>query len=56
VNLNAKYVITGPGARANLGRNSFTGPGFGILNFSVGKKFHFSENKYLLAKATFSTF
>jgi len=51
VNLNSKYVITGPGARANLGRNSFTGPGFGILNFSVGKKFHFSENKYLLAKA-----
>jgi hypothetical protein len=48
---NAKYVITGPGARANLARNSFTGPGFGILNLSVGKKFHFSESKYLLAKA-----
>jgi Carboxypeptidase regulatory-like domain/TonB dependent receptor-like, beta-barrel len=47
----ARYVITGPGARANLGRNSFTGPGFGILNVSVGKKFHFSESKYLLAKA-----
>src|SRR5258708_7123603 len=27
------------------------GPGVGILNFSVGKKFHFSESKYLLAKA-----
>jgi outer membrane receptor protein involved in Fe transport len=47
----AKYIITGPGARANLGRNSFTSPGFGVLNLSVGKKFHFSESKYLLAKA-----
>jgi hypothetical protein len=51
VDASAKYVITGPGARATLGRNSFTGPGFGILNISVGKKFHFSENKYLQAKA-----
>ena len=51
VSYSAKYIITGPGVRANLGRNSFTGPGFGILNFSVGKKFHFSESKYLLAKA-----
>jgi len=51
VSSSAKYVITGPGARANLSRNSFTGPGFGILNLSVGKKFHFSESKYLLAKA-----
>ena len=51
VSASAKYVITGPGARSNLGRNSFTGPGFGILNVSVGKKFHFSESKYLLAKA-----
>jgi Carboxypeptidase regulatory-like domain len=50
VSSGAKYVITGPGARANLGRNSFTGPGFGILNMSVGKKFHFSESKYLQAK------
>ncbi len=36
VSSSAKYVITGPGARANLSRNSFTGPGFGILNLSVG--------------------
>ena len=47
----AKYIITGPGARANLGRNSFRSPGFDVLNLSVGKKFHFSESKYLLAKA-----
>ncbi len=49
-NYNAKYVITGPGARANLARNSFTSPGFGVLNLSVGKNFHFSEGKYLQAK------
>ena len=47
---NAKYVITGPGARANLARNSFAGPGFGILNLSVGKRFHLSESKYFQAK------
>ena len=46
----AKYLITGPGARANLGRNSFTSPGFGVLNLSVGKNFHFTEGKYLQAK------
>ena len=43
-------MITGPGARANLGRNSFTSPGFGVLNLSVGKNFHFTEGKYLQAK------
>ena len=51
VSYSAKYVVTGPGARANLGRNSFASPGFDVLNLSVGKKFHFSESKYLLAKA-----
>jgi hypothetical protein len=50
VSASAKYVITGPGARSNLGRNSFTGPGFGILNLAVGKDFHFTETKYLQAK------
>ena len=50
VNYNAKYIITGFGARSNLARNSFVGPGFGILNLSVGKKFHFTERAYLLAK------
>jgi Carboxypeptidase regulatory-like domain/TonB dependent receptor len=51
VSYGARYIITGPGARANLGRNSFASPGFDVLNLSVGKKFHFSESKYLLAKA-----
>ncbi len=47
----AKYIITGFGAKSNLGRNSFTSPGFSVLNLSVGKSFHFTEGKYLLAKA-----
>jgi hypothetical protein len=46
----AKYLITGPGARSNLGRNSFNSPGFGVLNMSVGKDFHITESKYLQAK------
>jgi len=50
VSASAKYLITGPGARSNLGRNSFTGPGFGVLNLAVGKDFHFTEGKYLQAK------
>lgn len=50
VDFSAKYMITGPGARANLGRNSFSGPGFGVWNLSLGKDFHFTEGKYLRAK------
>ena len=50
VNYSAKYIITGFGARSNLARNSFIGPGFGIFNLSAGKKFHFTEGTYLLAK------
>ena len=47
---NARYLITGPGARANLARNSFYTPGFGVWNLSLGKDFHFSESKFLRAK------
>src|SRR5437870_786491 len=43
----ARYLITGPGARTNLSRNSFASPGFGVWNLSLGKDFHFSEAKYL---------
>src|SRR5882672_9153829 len=50
VNTSARYLITGPGARSNLGRNNFTSPGFSVLNLSVGKDFHFTETKYLRAK------
>ena len=51
VNGNARYLVTGPGAKATVGRNSLTTPGFGVLNLSVGKKTFFGEGKYLLVKA-----
>ncbi len=51
VNSGAKYVIAGPGAKANIGRNSYLSPGFNVLNLSVGKKTFFGEGKYLLVKA-----
>jgi hypothetical protein len=51
VDTSAKYVITGPGARANLGRNSFASPGFGVLSLAVAKNFHFTESKSLQVKA-----
>ncbi len=51
VNANARYLVTGPGAKATVGRNTVTTPGFGVLNLSVGKKTYFGEGKYLLVKA-----
>jgi len=53
VNPQAKYVVTGPGAQANLGRNSVTTPGFTTLNLSVAKNINFAESKYLQLKADF---
>jgi hypothetical protein len=53
VNFNSKYVVTGPGAQANLGRNSVTTPGFTTLNLSVAKNINFAESKYLQLKADF---
>ena len=53
VNLSSKYVVTGPGAQANLGRNSVTTPGFTTLNLSVAKNINFAESKYLQLKADF---
>jgi hypothetical protein len=46
----ARYVVAGKGVVANVGRNSFTSPGFSTLNMSLGKSFHFTEGKYLQAK------
>lgn len=46
----AKYVVAGPGVKTTVGRNSFFSPGFGTLNFSVVKRFHFAEGKYLQAR------
>jgi outer membrane receptor protein involved in Fe transport len=53
VNPQSKYVVTGPGAQANLGRNSVTTPGFTTLNLSVAKNINFGESKYLQLKADF---
>ena len=46
----ARYVAAGRGVRTTVARNSFFTPGFGVLNMSVGKSFHFTEGKYLQAK------
>jgi hypothetical protein len=51
VNTGAKFIVTGPGARANVGRNSWTTPGFGILNLAVGKKTYFGESRFLEVRA-----
>jgi hypothetical protein len=51
VNPNARFLVTGFGAKATVGRNSVTTPGFAVLNLSVGKKTFFGEGKYLLVKA-----
>ena len=47
----ARYVVAGLGVRSNLGRNSWTTPGFGVWNLGVGKKTSFGEQKYLLVRA-----
>ena len=47
VNPTAKYVVTGPGAASNVGRNSFYSPGFRVLNLSLAKNVHFTESRYL---------
>jgi outer membrane receptor protein involved in Fe transport len=49
----AKYVVAGPGAVANVGRNSYRSPGFSTLNLNLTKNFHFTESKYLQFKADF---
>lgn len=53
VNPKAKYVVAGPGVVANVGRNSFTSPGFNTLNMNIVKNFHLSESKYFQVKADF---
>jgi len=51
VNPKAKFIVTGPGAISNLGRNTWTTPGFGVLNMGVGKKTYFGERRYLELRA-----
>jgi len=50
-NTTARYIVAGRGVRTNVGRNSLTTPGFGVLSLSVGKKMYFTESKYLQVKA-----
>jgi outer membrane receptor protein involved in Fe transport len=47
----ARYVVAGKGVRTNVGRNSLTTPGFGVLSLSVAKNTHFGEGKYLQIRA-----
>jgi hypothetical protein len=51
VDPNAKYVLAGPDVKANLGRNSFRSPGFGVANLSLGKKIALTESKYFQFRA-----
>jgi hypothetical protein len=47
----ARYVVAGLGVKSNLGRNSWTTPGFGVWNLSLAKKTSFGEQRYLLLRA-----
>ena len=49
----ARFVLAGPLALANAGRNSVFSPGFGIWNMSVFKNTHFTESTYLQLRAEF---
>jgi outer membrane receptor protein involved in Fe transport len=50
INPHAKYIVAGPGVRANLGRNTFISPGFSAWNVSVMKTLHFTERTSLQAR------
>jgi hypothetical protein len=50
INPHAKYIVAGPGVRANLGRNTFISPGFNTWNVSPAKTLHFTERNYLQAR------
>jgi len=39
----ARFIVAGPGAQANLARNSVRSPGFGLLNLSLAKDIHIGE-------------
>ena len=51
VDPNAKFVVTGPGAKSNLGRNTWQTPGFGVWNLGVVKRTNFGESTYLELRA-----
>jgi len=54
VNPNAGYISAGNGALANAGRNTILMPGINNFDFSIAKKFNFSEKKYLEFRSDFS--
>ena len=51
---NARYITAGIGAIANSGRNTILMPGINNFDLSVGKKFNFTEGKYLEFRGDFS--
>ena len=46
VNPNAQYILAGPGARANAGRNTLRSNGFNRTDAVLLKNFPFAENRY----------
>jgi hypothetical protein len=53
-NPNARYIQAGLGALANGGRNTVQMPGINNVDFSLGKKFNFTERKSFEIRADFS--
>ena len=53
-NPNARYIKAGQGALANGGRNTVAMPGINNFDFSIGKKFSFTEHKSLEIRADFA--
>jgi hypothetical protein len=52
-NPSARYIQTGNGAVANIGRNTFLLPPINNFDISVFKNFHFTEGRYLQVRADF---
>jgi hypothetical protein len=53
INPNAKYIQTGNGAVANIGRNTFLLPAINNTDLSLFKNFHFTESKYIQIRVDF---
>jgi len=53
-NPNARYISAGIGTLATAGRNTILMPGINNFDLSLGKKFNFSERKYIEFRGDFS--
>jgi len=53
-NPNAMYIAAGAGALTTAGRNTILMPGINNWDMSLGKKFNFTESKYLEFRGDFS--